>query len=108
MLTAVAKGGMPGAEAALGKLVGAVMNQDIANYAIQLMGDAAAICDPAFAEQQAHFQKTVLFSPGIRLAGGTDEVMRNVIAEQVLGLPQEPRADKGLAFNEIPSGNQSR
>jgi alkylation response protein AidB-like acyl-CoA dehydrogenase len=108
MLTAVAKGGMPGAEAALGKLVGAVMNQDIADYAIQLMGDAGVISEPDFAEQHAHFQKTVLFSPGIRLAGGTDEIMRNVIAEQVLGLPQEPRADKGLAFMDIPSGNQSR
>jgi alkylation response protein AidB-like acyl-CoA dehydrogenase len=108
MLTAVAKGGMPGAEAALGKLVGAVMNQDIANYAIQLLGESGVICDPAQTEQHAHFQKTVLFSPGIRLAGGTDEVMRNVIAEQVLGLPQEPRADKGLAFKDIPSGNQSR
>jgi alkylation response protein AidB-like acyl-CoA dehydrogenase len=108
MLTAVANGGMPGAEAALGKLVGAVMNQDIADYAIQLMGEAGVISEPDFAEQQAHFQKTVLFSPGIRLAGGTDEIMRNVIAEQVLGLPQEPRADKGLAFNDIPNGNQSR
>jgi hypothetical protein len=31
--------------------------------------------------------------------------MRNIIAEQVLGLPQEPRADKGVAFKDIPSGN---
>lgn len=106
MLTAVAKGGMPGAEAALGKLVGAAMNQDIANYALQLMGAAGAIMEPNLADQQAHFQKTVLFSPGIRLAGGTDEVMRNIIAEQVLGMPQEPRADKGMAFKDIPSGNQ--
>ncbi|WP_372748577.1 acyl-CoA dehydrogenase family protein [Litorivivens sp.] len=106
MLTAVAKGGMPGAEAALGKLVGAVMNQDIANFALQLMADTGAICDEAMAPQKAHFQKSVLFAPGIRLAGGTDEVMRNIIAEQVLGLPQEPRADKGMAFKDIPSGNQ--
>ncbi len=106
MLTAVAKGGMPGAEAALGKLVGAVMNQDIANYALQLMGDTGAICEETLAEQHAHFQNTVMFAPGIRLAGGTDEVMRNIIAEQVLGLPQEPRADKGIAFKDIPSGNQ--
>ncbi len=106
MLTAVAKGGMPGAEAALGKLVGAAMNQDIANYALQLMGDTGAICEETLAEQHAHFQNTVMFAPGIRLAGGTDEVMRNIIAEQVLGLPQEPRADKGIAFKDIPSGNQ--
>ena len=107
MLTAVAKGGMPGAEAALGKLVGAVMNQDIANYALQLLGESGPVMNPDFAPQQAHFQKTALFSPGIRLAGGTDEVMRNIIAEQVLGMPQEPRADKGMAFKDIPSGNQS-
>ena len=107
MLTAVAKGGIPGAEAALGKLVGAAMNQDIAHYAVQLMGEHGNIMDPELAHQQAHFQRALLFAPGIRLAGGTDEVMRNIIAEQVLGMPQEPRADKGLAFCDIPSGNKA-
>lgn len=105
MLTAVAKGGVAGAEASLGKLVGAVMNQEIANFACQLFGQAGIIQDEALSPEQAHFQKTVLFSPGVRLAGGTDEVMRNIIAEQVLGLPQEPRADKGMAFEDIPAGN---
>ena len=104
MLTAVAKGGIAGAEAALGKLVGAVMNQEIANFACQLFGQAGIIQDESLSPEQAHFQKTVLFSPGVRLAGGTDEVMRNILAEQVLGLPQEPRADKGIAFQDIPSG----
>ena len=32
-----------------------------------------------------------------------DEILRNVIAERVLGLPQDPRADKGLAFKDIPT-----
>lgn len=104
MLTAVAQGGVPGAEASLGKLVGAGMNQEIANFSLQLLGQAGAICDEEIAVAHGHFQKALLFAPGIRLAGGTDEVMRNIIAEQVLGLPQEPRADKGIPFNQIPTG----
>ena len=104
MLTAVARGGIAGAEASMGKLVGAVMNQEIANFTCQLFGQAGVIQDPEISPERAHFQEQVLFSPGVRLAGGTDEVMRNILAEQVLGLPQEPRADKGMAFEDIPTG----
>lgn len=104
MLTAIARGGIPGAEASLGKLVGAVMNQEIANFTMDLYNEAGAIMDDDINVLEGNFQRSVLFAPGIRLAGGTDEVMRNIIAEQVLGLPQEPRADKGMAFNEIPTG----
>lgn len=104
MLTAVAKGGMAGAEASMGKLVGAVMNQEIANFACQLFGPFGVVLDDALSPEHGHFQDSVLFAPGIRLAGGTDEVMRNILAEQVLGLPQEPRADKGMAFADIPTG----
>jgi alkylation response protein AidB-like acyl-CoA dehydrogenase len=104
MVSAVSRGGIAGAEASLGKLVGAVMNQEIANFVLQLFGQAGAIFDEALSLEEAYYQKTILFSPGVRLAGGTDEVMRNIIAEQVLGLPQEPRADKGMAFEDIPTG----
>ncbi|MFK7977558.1 MAG: acyl-CoA dehydrogenase family protein [Halioglobus sp.] len=104
MLTAVAKGGMAGAEASMGKLVGAVMNQEIANFACQMFGPYGVVLDDELSPEHAHFQDSVLFAPGIRLAGGTDEVMRNILAEQVLGLPQEPRADKGMAFADIPTG----
>lgn len=104
MLTAVAKGGMAGAEASMGKLVGAVMNQEIANFACQLFGPYGVVLDETLSPERGHFGDSVLFAPGIRLAGGTDEVMRNILAEQVLGLPQEPRADKGMAFQDIPTG----
>lgn len=105
MITAVSKGGVPGAEGSLGKLVGASMNQDIANFVIDQLDSAGQLTDDESTPLGGHFQSAVLMAAGIRLAGGTDEIMRNIIAEQVLGLPQEPRADKGVPFNEIPSGN---
>lgn len=107
MLTAVSQGGIPGAEAALGKLVGAAMYQDIGNFVMQVLGPMGASWHEDLAPMQGQFQNQVMMGPGIRLAGGTDEVMRNIIAEQVLGLPQEPRADKGMPFKEIPTGNQA-
>jgi alkylation response protein AidB-like acyl-CoA dehydrogenase len=47
------------------------------------------------------WSKHVLGAPGYRIAGGSDEIQRNIIGERVLGLPPEPRLDRGVPFNRL-------
>ena len=53
------------------------------------------------------FQAMLLRAPGTRVEGGTDEIMRNIIAERVLGLPGDIRVDKDVPFNKIPTRGRS-
>ncbi len=105
-LSAISRGETPGPENSIGKLVGARKAQDMASYAIDLLEQEGIVRDADFDERFGSlFQDTYMAIPGLRIAGGTDEIMANIIAERVLGLPQEPRADKGIPFNEVPTGN---
>ena len=61
--------------------------------------------DPDLAEAAGRFQAMLLRSPATRIEGGTDQILRNIIAERVLGLPAEIRLDKDVPFNKVPSGS---
>jgi len=104
-LTALSRGDTPGPENSIGKLVGAPKAQDMASFAIDLMEQAGIVWDGNLSDEANLFQTTYMTIPGLRIAGGTDEIMANIIAERVLGLPQDVRVDKGIPFNEVPTGN---
>jgi len=107
-LSALSRGATPGPESSIGKIVSAPLRQQMASFAMDLLGVAGGVIDADAAPIGASFSEAYLASPGGRIAGGTDEVLRNIIAERVLGLPPEPRLDKGMPFSKIPTGPTGR
>ena len=55
------------------------------------------------ASQKEDWGSSWINAPTGRIAGGADEMLLNTIAEKILGLPQDHRPDKGVAFNQIPA-----
>src|SRR5436305_993568 len=106
-ISALSKGERPGPENSIGKLVAGSMVQDIAAYALDLQGASGVLSGPEDAETSGKFQAMLLRAPGTRVEGGTDEIMRNIIAERVLGLPGDIRVDKAVPFNKIPMKGRS-
>ena len=105
-MTALSKGATPGPESSIGKLVNASKLQDIASFGMDLLGSAGIVMNQDLAPYQAPFQDALLSSPSLRIAGGTDEILRNIIAERVLGLPSDIRVDKTLPYNQLPTGSR--
>ena len=103
-MTALSRGQTPGPESSIGKIISAVQMQDLANTAMEMLDQYGIINDPELAPIHGGFQSSVMFAPGLRIAGGTDEILKNIIAERVLGLPGDIRVDKDVAFKELPTG----
>lgn len=95
VLTKLSQGGIPGAEASVMKNEVADIMLAAADLALRLLGEDALARHHPYAHD-------FLFAPSMHLGGGTEEVMKNLVAEQVLGLPREPDAWKGRPFSEIP------
>ncbi|MFM9583284.1 acyl-CoA dehydrogenase family protein [Streptomyces caniscabiei] len=96
---ASASGGRPGPEASLTKLMASDLLTRTGQVAAELMGARIS----ADTEEPGTFAWTehLLGAPGYRLAGGTDQIQRNLIGERVLRLPPEPRVDR-VPFSQLP------
>jgi alkylation response protein AidB-like acyl-CoA dehydrogenase len=95
-LTALSKGQIPGPEAGLAKVTlvaGAIKAGDL----------IADVLGPDALQEDSEWSYMISFLPGLKSAGGTEEILRNTIGERVLGLPPEPRLDKGIPFSELRS-----
>jgi alkylation response protein AidB-like acyl-CoA dehydrogenase len=96
-LTVLSQGGVPGPEASAGKLAATDAARLVADAGVRLLGDDAV--DAAASDGDDRWQRSQAWLPGIAIAGGTDQVLRNILGERVLGLPPEPRNDKTAAFS---------
>ena len=108
--SAAAKAGNPGPEGSIGKMMMAELNQDIYALCVNLEGPAGQI------DYDYHFRRPETLSVDgsaggshhaflrVRansIEGGTSEIMRNILGEQVLGLPGEPRVDKEIPWSDV-------
>ena len=106
LLTAISKGRRPGPEASIQKIVSANKQQAIASFGAELQELGGILTGDEEQTAGGLFQMGYLSSPGGRIAAGTDEILRNIIAERVLGLPGDIRVDRDRPFSEVPSGSQ--
>jgi alkylation response protein AidB-like acyl-CoA dehydrogenase len=96
----LARGGTPGPEGSLGKLMWTEGMTKMSHAASRVIG--AKITADVGEWGTFAWTEHVLGAPGYRIAGGSDEIQRNIIGERVLGLPGEPRVDKGIPWKDVP------
>ena len=99
--TAASKGVQPGPESSVLKLAATRRLTHAGDLVMALSGAAGMLAgDDAFLA--GFWQQQFLNQWMSKLGGGTDQVQRNIVGENVLGLPSEPRVDKNVAFRDIP------
>jgi alkylation response protein AidB-like acyl-CoA dehydrogenase len=102
--SSVAAGRVPGPEGSIAKLNGAVLARRTRDLAMSIIGTAGQAWDDGdpSSDVAARWSSFCISAAGVSIAGGTDEVQRNIIGERVLGLPREPDPFKGAPWQDIP------
>jgi alkylation response protein AidB-like acyl-CoA dehydrogenase len=103
-LDKIKKGELPGPEMSIAKLAG-TLNMARMNDTVAAILGARLQADTGEWGTYA-WSQMVLGTPGGRIAGGSDEIMRNIVGERVLGLPKDAGIDSTTPFNELKVGTQ--
>lgn len=99
--TAMARGGVPGPEQSMGKLIVTDQGQRSAAGALEMLGALGAMSADNLGDDWKVIERAWYWIPAFRLAGGADEILRNILAERILGLPAEVRTDRNVPFNKL-------
>ncbi|MEY2441762.1 MAG: hypothetical protein QOJ46_1188 [bacterium] len=99
-LSALQKGQIPGPESGLAKIT-------TVRAAIEAGDLIADVLGPDALSDDSEWALMTSYLPGLKSAGGTEEILRNTVGERVLGLPPEPRLDKGIPFSELRAKERS-
>ena len=100
----IKSGQMPGPEMSMAKLAGTTNMMRLGDFVSMILGPKL-IADSGEWGTYA-WSQLILGTPGGRIAGGSDEVMRNIVAERVLGLPKDPGIDSKSSFKDLKIGTQ--
>jgi len=104
------KAGNPGPEGSIGKVVSTELTKRVGALALEVLGADGMLLpttyphpgDPDPSREGDDLRFNFLATPSNTIMGGTSEIQRNNIGERVLGLPGEPRADKGIPWKDVP------
>lgn len=106
ILTQLSRGETPSPVVAMSKLVYANLLQDLSALALEIDGIDGVL---EYEGQDAGREKMIhgyYWASALRIAGGTDEILKNQIAERVMGLPGDLRIDKDVAFSQLSAGGR--
>jgi alkylation response protein AidB-like acyl-CoA dehydrogenase len=98
--------GSSGPAGSITKLMWTIAMAHTSDVASQLLGASMTAATGEWGTYE--WNEHVLGAPGYRIAGGTDEIQRNIIGERVLGLPGEPRVDRDVSFAELARNARHR